>query len=340
MLMVAVCAHAQSEIPIPYNVADFAWLGPVELFAAYDPQHGVELFRVDTTAGGTYPTDLVDDIFPGAQGSYPRNLVNMNGAVYFSANDGVHGVELWTTDGTAAGTHLVSDVAPGLAGSNPEYLTVSNGLLFFAANDGILGIELWCSDGSAAGTRLVSDIDAGAASSSPRQLVAFNGYLYFIANNSAGVAKFWRSDGTAAGTAMVSNLSGSAALQLSAVNGELQILAYDTAIGYENWISDGSTAGTYFDSTPQLAAVTVAWSPVTLTTTNAPLSDLAGYKIYYGPSPVALTSVIDVTDPTATSYVVPNITPGTLYFAVSAYVGGGVESAISTIVDATVNIYQ
>src|SRR6516164_3533609 len=56
--------------------------------------------------------------------------VAMNGALYFSANNGVNGNELWKSDGTAAGTVLIKDINPGSASSGPAFLTNVNGTLF------------------------------------------------------------------------------------------------------------------------------------------------------------------------------------------------------------------
>ena len=93
--------------------------------------------------------------------SYPENFVDVNGVLYFMADDGTNGYELWKSDGTAAGTMLVKDINPGTNSSNPSYLTAVNGTLFFAADDGINGAELWKSDGTLAGTVMVSDVNPG-----------------------------------------------------------------------------------------------------------------------------------------------------------------------------------
>ena len=43
------------------------------------------------------------------------NLTNVNGTLFFAADDGTHGNELWKSDGTAAGTVLVKDINTGSA---------------------------------------------------------------------------------------------------------------------------------------------------------------------------------------------------------------------------------
>src|SRR5439155_13429630 len=122
-------------------------------------------------------TPQLIDLGPGAAG--PDNLVNVNGTVFYFADDGVHGRELWKSDGTTVGTVLVSDIRPGSVGSavtglNRTMTTVGN-TVYFVADDGVHGAELWKTDGTAVGTMLVSDINAGANGSTPQQLTNVNG---------------------------------------------------------------------------------------------------------------------------------------------------------------------
>src|SRR5205823_2728100 len=116
---------------------------------------------------------MVLDINPTPLAS-PSGLVAIGSTTYFSADDGIHGRELWKTAGTA----LVSDINPGSASSSLRSLTNVNGTLFFSANDGVHGQELWKSDGTAAGTTLVG------GGSNPSYLTNVNGTLFFAANDS------------------------------------------------------------------------------------------------------------------------------------------------------------
>jgi ELWxxDGT repeat protein len=70
----------------------------------------------------------------------------VNGTLYFSANDGTSGDELWTSDGTEAGTVMVIELVKGSGGSNPGAITVVGDRLYFAASDDVHGRELWSLD--------------------------------------------------------------------------------------------------------------------------------------------------------------------------------------------------
>jgi ELWxxDGT repeat protein len=105
-------------------------------FCADDGVHGNELWSFDgaqaqmvaeinpTPDPGNGDTFLMD--------SSPANFVIYNDVLYFSADDGVHGRELWSYDGTTV--RLALDINPGPYGSGVTELTVFNGRLFFSAD--------------------------------------------------------------------------------------------------------------------------------------------------------------------------------------------------------------
>ncbi len=64
-------------------------------------------------------------------------------------------------------------------------------------------------------------------------------------------------------------------------------------------------------------SATLTWDPPTTNADGTPLTDLAGYKIYYGTSPDNYTVVINVGN--VTIYRIDNMPLGTYYFAVTAY---------------------
>ncbi len=98
---------------------------------------GVELYSTDGTIAGT---NLVLDINSNGS-SNPSNLKVHNGYLYFTANNGVQGNELWYTNGTY--TESISDINPGPLDSNPMYLTGLENNLYFSANNINTGRELY-----------------------------------------------------------------------------------------------------------------------------------------------------------------------------------------------------
>jgi hypothetical protein len=80
-----------------------------------------------------------------------------------------------------------------------------------------------------------------------------------------------------------------------------------------------------------LRSVTVSWISPTVNADNSLLTDLAGFRVYYGTSSGNYNSYVQVANSAATSAVVNNLTPGATYhFAVSAYDTSGNESSKST----------
>ena len=192
---------------------------------------------------------LVKDINPTGASS-PAALTAMGSVLYFVADNGVNGRELWRSDGTGAGTQLVKDIAPGSADAQIYQLTTFDGRLYFSANDagdGSCG-ELWTSDGTPDGTHKVLDSSAGVVLCSA-QFTEYAGALYFNAFKAGTGNELWRTDGSAIGTYMVKDIkpgsAGSNPRAFVPFAGKLYFLRRDKASGPAILFrTDGTAAGT------------------------------------------------------------------------------------------------
>lgn len=82
---------------------------------------------------------------------------------------------------------------------------------------------------------------------------------------------------------------------------------------------------------------TVAWTPPTTRSDGSALTNLTGYRIYYGIGPNSFDNVIDVNTVGVTNFVVENLSAGTWYFAVSAMDSTGAESGLSSAATKTIS---
>jgi len=257
-------ADLGSEVPISLLDGYLAWRnGSVEwngsaFFFNDDGAHGFELWRTDGTVAGTR---LVLDICPGACGAHwfaaHQALAATSAAVYFTADDGVHGAELWRTDGTAAGTRMVQDIVPGAGASQPRAFAALGDTLLFWADDRIHGAELWRSDGTAEGTALVTELSPGPSGSFRGAGCVLGDALLFGAGSS-----LWRTDGSAAGTYPLAAVTVSSSIGFA--NPEFHCLAERAVFtgndsgsvsGLALWASDGTPSGTL-----EIAALGFNWS--------------------------------------------------------------------------------
>ncbi|QXP78698.1 MULTISPECIES: ELWxxDGT repeat protein [Winogradskyella] len=169
-------------------------------FSAIDGTHGYELWRSDGTDSGTF---MVKDIRTGNQSSMQnyndqQKFTVLNDILYFNANDGINGFELWRSDGTESGTYMIKDINIGNSNNNsyPREFVLLNNIIYFIAHDNT-GTALWTTDGTESGTNKIINLN------DMRVLKTVNNKLIIVAETSGttyGPHDIWVSDGTNSGT--------------------------------------------------------------------------------------------------------------------------------------------
>ncbi|MCC6784507.1 MAG: hypothetical protein IT457_16810 [Planctomycetes bacterium] len=243
-------------------------------FAAISSDTGGELWRTDGTPAGTV---LVADVNPGPAHAMqlsisPVSICAIGGTVYFVADDGATGHEIWRTDGTAANTWRVVDLANGATSSAPRTLTNLNGSLLFSAYFGGQPRQWWISDGTAGGTTFVSPVTV--IGDGPRSVFVHNGKAIFPGLGTG--TEPWVTDGTPQGTMQLADIyagSGySAPTGFTLFANEVWFTARSSSYGYELWHTDMTPAGT--------AVVDVIPGPLGLSPTG--MVDVAGMLWFAG----------------------------------------------------------
>jgi len=206
---------------------------------------------------------LVKDINPGEASSLAEMFVAFKDAIYFRANDGTHGVELWRTDGTGEGTHLVVDLFQGHLNGVPGNLTAVGGTLFFHGFTEPTGSKVFTSDGTAEGTQLLVDTFPGAPGGPqgpplPSSFVRLGRSVLFAATDAALGYELWISGGSADTTKLVKDVhpgeQWSVPVGLLPFNRRAFFAADDSFISNpdgtvtfdrELFVTDGTEAGTF-----------------------------------------------------------------------------------------------
>jgi ELWxxDGT repeat protein len=156
---------------------------------------GTELYKTNGTQAGT---SLVMNLNPNFSGSSnPSNFTVFNGELYFTADDGVHGRELFKTDGTTI--TLVKDINVGSGSSsnhsdNMMAMLEGNGFLYFFAEDiSGTGYDLWKTDGTEIGTVKVSELNTNESSGLNLNFKKLGNNLFFVyTDNNTGHREIYK----------------------------------------------------------------------------------------------------------------------------------------------------
>jgi hypothetical protein len=138
--------------------------------------------------------------------------------------------------------------------------------------------------------------------------------LKFSISGKPGWASFDTTNGTLSGTPTTANLGTYSNIVISVSDGK----ASDALAPFSVTVSDSTTK-----------SVTLQWSAPTENTDGSALTNLAGYKVFYGTASRTYSKTVTLTGAGATSVVISGLTSGKWYFAIKSYTTAGVYSAYS-----------
>jgi hypothetical protein len=225
-----------------------------------------------------------------------------------------------TATGELSGTPSTTEV-----GNYPSVdITVSNGTMSVALAQFSITVS---KPGAAAsptisGTPATSVAAGNAYSFTPTTTNPSSAALTFSVKNAPGWATFNSATGELSGTPTAADVATYSNITISVSNGatSVSLPAFPIAV---TQIANGSA--------------TLDWVAPTENTNGTPLTNLAGYRIYYGTSATALTQTVQIANPNTVTYEVTNLSPGTWYFSVRSYTTANVESNASAVASKTIN---
>ena len=228
----------------------------------------------------------------------------------------------WATfdnaNGRVSGTPTATDV-----GSYPSIaISVSNGTWSSALAPFTITVSKPAAAGpTISGTPRTSVVAGTAYSFTPTSTDPSGAALTFSVKNAPSWATFNSATGELSGTPTAADVA----------------TYSNITIG----LSDGTTS-VYLPAFPIAVtesangSATLTWLAPTENTDGTPLTNLAGYRIYYGTSESAMTQTVQIASPGTLTYTISNLSPGTWYFEVRDYTTANVESDASAVASKTI----
>lgn len=237
------------------------------VFFANDGNNGNELWCLTDTA-----ITLVTDMNIGsADAGYVTNYTKMAvaaGNVYFGADNGITGQELYSWDGDlTTAPKLVADLnTSGTSGSTMINEVVSlHDKVYFPAFAAGQGYELWVHDPATLSTSQISNITVGSGSSNPQNLTVYKNMIYFSATSPVTGTELYKYDPKTNNTSLVMDIysgTGSSSPQsLVVIDNILYFSATTLSYGRELYSFDSTTLTRLSDINPGTASAILASAP-------------------------------------------------------------------------------
>lgn len=210
---------------------------------------------------------LVSNVSTNEYDSSIGSLTKAGDRIYFPANDGVTGRELWVHDTTNSSTWQVADISAVNdcfnGGAAISYLTLIESRLYFKACDGTSGIALWAHEPSNESTWLVADINPSNSSSTfirpgttPQKFLNMGSMIFFVGDDGVTGDELWIHDSSNGTTWRVTDIyPGGECPQITGcgdgLNGGSHLTAFgervyfwanDNSSGFELWVYDTSNS--------------------------------------------------------------------------------------------------
>ncbi|MGH8137873.1 MAG: putative Ig domain-containing protein [Steroidobacteraceae bacterium] len=145
--------------------------------------------------------------------------------------------------------------------------------------------------------------------------------LTFNVQNKPAWASFDAASGTLSGTPDAASVGNYGNIVISVSNGAASASLPTFSITVSE-VANGSA--------------TVSWVIPTQNVDGSPVTNLAGFHVYYGTAADSMTQMAQIANAGVATYVISNLSPATWYFGVKAYTSTGAESAISNVASKTI----
>jgi hypothetical protein len=147
--------------------------------------------------------------------------------------------------------------------------------------------------------------------------------LTFSITNRPVWATFDSATGRLSGTPVTANVGTTSLIQISVGDGTATASLMAFSIAVKSGVASSNS-------------LKLSWTAPTLDANGQPMTDLAGYRVYYGTSAKNLNTVVNVDKATVTDQIISNLQAGTWYFAVTSYNTAKIESDLSAILPVTI----